>query len=205
MKIVEPGFEILTIVDEVTIMKRLETIGRIAYKSENNITDDSYTKFINIIMSKKHYSVLEHVSISVKIICDRGVSHEWVRHRIASYTQESTRYCNYSKDKFGRELTFIKPKFDNYIAEKIWMNTMEVIESAYMAMLDNKVSPQFARSILPTSVKTEFVVTKNLRAWLNFFSLRTMPDVHPQMLEITTKLFIEFNRLLPLIFKIEGK
>ena len=109
MKIIEPYIELEDKIDGQAILKKIEKIGRVCYKSENNITEDSAERFIKNIIKNGHESVLEHVSISVRVICDRGVSHEIVRHRIGSYSQESTRYCNYSNDKFGNELTFIKP------------------------------------------------------------------------------------------------
>ena len=109
MKIINPSVQLEDEIDGQAILKKLERIGRTCYKSENNITEDSAERFIQNIIKSGHESVLEHVNISVRVICDRGVTHELVRHRIASYSQESTRYCNYSNDKFGNELTFIKP------------------------------------------------------------------------------------------------
>ena len=114
MKIIEPSVEFVTpmsIIPGIVIMKRIEEIGRVCYKSEDKITEDSYKKFIGNIIKRGHESVLEHCSVTMKFICDRGVSHEIVRHRIGSYSQESTRYCNYSNDKFGNEITVIKPCF----------------------------------------------------------------------------------------------
>ena len=111
MKIINPSVQLEDEIDGQRIMKKIERIGRVCYKSEGNITEDSAERFVKNLMNKNHESVLEHVNISVRVICDRGVSHEIVRHRIASYSQESTRYCNYSNDKFGNELTFIKPCF----------------------------------------------------------------------------------------------
>ena len=109
MKIIKPYIELEDKIDGQAILKKIERIGRTCYKSESNITDDSAERFIKNIIKNGHESVLEHVSITLRVICDRGVSHEIVRHRIASYSQESTRYCNYSKDNFNNELTFINP------------------------------------------------------------------------------------------------
>ena len=134
-------------------------------------------------------AVMEHMTISLIFICDRGVSHEIVRHRMASYCQESTRYCNYSKGKFGSELTFIKPCFweENSLSYKIWESCCEDSERAYMDMLNAGSSPQEARSILPNSLKTQIVVTMNIREWRHFLNLRyfgTAGTPHPQMKQV---------------------
>ena len=171
MKIIEPYIVLEDEINGTEILKKIEKIGRVCYKSENNITEDSAERFIKNIIKNGHESVLEHVSISVRVICDRGVSHEIVRHRIASYSQESTRYCNYSNDKFGNELTFIKPCFWNENYEKYieWRILMNRISDSYFKLLENGATPQEARSILPNSIKTEIVMTMNLREWRHFF------------------------------------
>ena len=113
MKIIAPSHEILTPIDSVQILKHIESCGRICYKSEHKITENSYLKFVKGLVKRGHEAVIEHYSLSVRFTCDRGVSHEIVRHRVASYCQESTRYCNYSNDDFGAEITVIKPLFFN--------------------------------------------------------------------------------------------
>lgn len=202
MKILEPYFEFMDEIKGDDILKRIERIGRVCYKSEDRITGDSAKKFIANILKRGHESVIEHEKISVKIICDRGVTHEIVRHRIASYSQESTRYCNYSNEKFGKELTVIKPLFwtedsDEY---RLWLNTMQVIENTYNKLVELGAEPQQARSILPNSLKTEIVVTMNLREWRHFFQLRTARNAHPQMREISCALLDEFKKKIPIIF-----
>ena len=149
MKIIEPSFEILDEIKGDEILRKIEIIGRVCYKSEDRITEDSSKKFISSILKNGHESVIEHEKISVRIICDRGVTHEIVRHRIASYSQESTRYCNYSNEKFGKELTLIKPIFwdENSEQYKLWLESMEQIEKAYNKMIEMGVTPQEARSI----------------------------------------------------------
>jgi thymidylate synthase (FAD) len=146
--------------------------------------------------------VIEHEKITVKIICDRGVTHEIVRHRIASYSQESTRYCNYAQDKFGNELTFIKPCFweENSEAFSMWYNQMETIERYYLKLISMDVPPEQARSVLPNSLKTEIVVTMNLREWRHFFKLRTSKHAHPQMREISVPLLCKMQESLPAVF-----
>ena len=141
MKIIEPNVSLEQEIETEKIMKHIEKAGRVCYKSENNISNDSADIFIRNILKRGHESVIEHISITFKIVCDRGVTHEIVRHRIASFSQESTRYCNYSQDKFGNELTFIKPCFWSEDSEnfKLWKDMMEKIEERYFELLGNKV------------------------------------------------------------------
>ncbi|MDR1261874.1 MAG: FAD-dependent thymidylate synthase [Oscillospiraceae bacterium] len=202
MRIIEPSFTILTDVNEAEIVRRIERAARVCYKSEDMITDDSAPDFVRRIIKSGHESVIEHESVSVLVVCDRGVSHEWVRHRIASYSQESTRYCNYGKDKFGGEIAFIKPRFWNEDGEqyRIWLDAMRKAEDAYLALLRLGASPQQARGVLPNSLKTELVVTMNLREWRHFFRLRVDKSAHPQMRELAKPMLAEFKRLLPCVF-----
>lgn len=202
MKIIKPSFKIITEINEELILKSIELYGRNAYKSENKITPKSSRSFVKMLINNGHETVLEHQIISTRIICDRGVSHELVRHRIASYTQESTRYCNYSKGRFENEISVIKPLFwsENTTNFEIWKGACEVAEKLYMSLIENGASPEEARSVLPTSLKTEIVVTMNLRQWRYFLRLRTAKDVHPQMREITIPLLNELKRRLPSIF-----
>ena len=205
MKIINAGFQILSNINGMEMLKDIEYIARTCYKSEYMMTDLSAVKMVESLINREHEAMLEHQSISVKFIVDRGVSHELVRHRMASYAQESTRYCNYSKDKFGNEITVIKPCFldedtENY---RIWKSSCEAAEKAYFAMLDNDATPQEARSVLPTSLKTEIVMTANLREWRHFFKLRALGITgkpHPQMLEVTVPLLAEFKTLIPVVF-----
>ncbi len=219
MKIIKPSFSIISPVDG-DMLKSIERAGRTCYKSEDKITDDSAAEFVRMIISRGHESVLEHEKISVLFVCDRGVSHELVRHRIASFSQESTRYCDYSKDKFGAELTFILPCWATTITEghyeslipaqpiptlrsvteHIWLNAMSLAEFHYKKLLDNAWSPQEALSVLPNSLKTEIVVTANLREWRTIFKQRTSPAAHPQMRELMCPLLDEMKRLLPVVF-----
>lgn len=202
MKIVKPSFVIETPFKGEEILKHIEKAGRTAYKSEDKITTDSSSKFTNMLISRGHLSVIEHYNITVRVICDRGVTHEIVRHRLASYTQESTRYCNYSKGKFGNELTIIKPCFWDEKDEKyqIWKQTILFIEESYKKLIEKGAAPQEARSILPNSLKTEIVMTMNLREWRHFFELRTSDGAHPQMREIAIPLLKEFQTKIPIIF-----
>lgn len=202
MRVIEPSFEIITPVDTEAVMRHIELCGRVCYKSEGNIGEGSAERLVKHMLERGHESPIEHFSISVRIICDRGVSHEWVRHRLASYSQESTRYCNYSQDKFGNELTFIKPAGIEAGSEAyaLWEQAMRSAERSYLEMLKIGVAPENARSVLPNSLKTEFICTMNLREWRHFFALRTAPAAHPDMRAIAQPLQAEFRRLLPALF-----
>ena len=202
MKEIRPSFEIMDDIDGAKILQKLERCGRVCYKSEDKITEGSAEKFIGMILKSGHESVLEHEKLTVKFICDRGVTHEIVRHRIASYSQESTRYCNYSKDNFGNELTFIRPCFwaDDSEEYAVWKQAMEEIEKTYVKLISLGAKPEEARSILPNSLKTEIVCTMNLREWRHFFRLRTAERAHPQIREISVALLDELKKRIPVIF-----
>ena len=214
MRLIKPSFEILTPIDRSQILKAIEVAGRTCYKSEDKITDDSASEFVEMIVGRGHLSVVEHQSVSVKFICDRGVSHELVRHRIASFSQESTRYCNYSKDKFDNQLTFIIPSLSKIEpgggdrsdfglhshGEILWLNAMQSSQDIYNSLIQAKWSPQEARSVLPNSLKTEIIVTANLREWREIFRQRCSPAAHPQMRELMVPLRNEFQKVLPEIF-----
>lgn len=201
MRIIEPSFEVMPVNGE-EILKNIERAGRTCYKSEDKITADSARKFVAGIVKSGHESVIEHEKITVRIICDRGVTHEIVRHRIASYSQESTRYCNYSADKFGNELTFIRPFYWNDDPEKmgVWMKAMARIEQVYMQLIQMGATPQEARAILPNSLKTEIVVTMNIREWRHFFKVRCSPAAHPQMREVAIPILKKFQEIIPVVF-----
>ena len=202
MNIINASYHIETPIDGAEILKRIEKAGRTCYKSEDRITEESAEAFVRKLIERGHESVLEHESITVRFVCDRGVSHEIVRHRLASYSQESTRYCNYSNDRFGSELTFIKPCFFKEAkgAYCSWYNTMDFAECAYFDMLEDGCTPQEARSVLPNSTKTEIVMTANLREWRHFLKLRTAKAAHPQMRELTVPLLHELQERIPVVF-----
>ena len=202
MKIIEPSVELINEIDAEKIMRHIELAGRVCYKSESRISDKTAEKFIANILKSGHESVIEHISLTFKIICDRGVTHEIVRHRLASYSQESSRYCDYSNDKFGNELTFIKPCFwaeddENFL---LWKDTMAQLEKTYLEMRKNGARPEQARSILPNSLKTEIFMTANLREWRHFLKLRTATRAHPQMREVALKIYKILNENLPVLF-----
>ncbi len=202
MKVIKPSVEIIDVFDGLDVIRKLELCGRVCYKSEDKITDDSAYKFIENIIKRGHESVLEHFSFSVKFICDRGISHEIVRHRIASYSQESTRYCNYSKGQFNGEITVIEPCFlvPGTAGYDMWYRACQMAEQYYFSMLDWGCSPQEARAVLPNSLKTELVMTANIREWRHFLKLRTSPAAHPQMREVANLLLKELKQKVPVLF-----
>lgn len=202
MKVISPSYEILSMPEGESILKQIELAGRTCYKSEDQITVDSANGFVQRILSSGHHSVIEHVNITVRFICDRGVTHELVRHRLASYSQESTRYANYSKEKFGSGITLIKPLFwqESSPEYSVWLETMEQLEKAYLELVEIGASPEHARSVLPNSLKTEIVMTCNLREWRHVFSLRCSPAAHPQMRQIMLPLLADFHKRIPVLF-----
>lgn len=202
MKIVKADVEIVSKITGTDALKHLELCGRECYHSQGNITADSAKRFVGNIIRRGHESVLEHVSITVRFTVDRGVSHEIVRHRIASFSQESTRYCNYSLGKFGSEITVIEPCFwkrgsDMY---NLWRNACALAERQYLYMIDCGATPQEARTVLPHSVKTGIMMTANIREWRHFLKLRCAEDAHPQMREVALKLLLRFHELIPVCF-----
>lgn len=202
MRIIKPSFEILDPIDGMDVLKKIERCGRVCYKSEGLICNGTAQKFVKNIIERGHESVLEHFSFTAKFICDRGISHELVRHRLASYSQESTRYCNYGQGKFGGEITFIKPCFLDDASEgyEIWKRNCEESEKAYFDLLAWGCTPQEARSVLPNSLKTEVVMTANLREWRHFFKLRCSTAAHPQMRELTIPMLDRLKQIIPVVF-----
>lgn len=192
-------------------LELLELCGRVSYKSEDRITAGSAEKFLKVILTKKHESVLEHVGATMRFVTDRGVSHELVRHRIASFTQESTRYVNYNK----RGMEVVIPVEFVLASEAVlgnptdppyrmpyahWLWSMSDAERTYNSLIDGGCSPQLARSVLPNSLKTEVAMTANLREWRHVFSLRTKPDAHPQMVDLMRQAVTMFKEAVPVLF-----
>ena len=202
MKVIVARYEILDKIDGMEVLKKIEGVARTCYKSEDYIKEGSAERLVKSLIDRGHEAMLEHYSFSIKFICDRGVSHELVRHRMASFAQESTRYCNYSKDKFGNELTFIKPCFweENTHEYFSWCESMGNAEKGYFELLKLEATPEKARSVLPNSIKTEIVMTANLREWRHFLKLRTAQAAHPQMRELTIPLLKELKDKIPVIF-----
>lgn len=197
MRIVEPSIEIIDPVNGEDILNKIEKCGRTCYQSVAK-QDNSSHSFVKMIITRGHESVLEHVSLSVKIVCDRGVSHELVRHRLASYSQESTRYCNYG----NKEIEFVCPvEFQGKLDMLgVWTTHCIQSERAYNLLLSRGCKPENARSILPNSLKTEIVMTANLREWRHFIKLRASKFAHPDMRVIAKMILNEFNKNIPIVF-----
>ena len=221
MKLVHQGHQILSriSIDGIEELQRIEIAGRTCYKSEEKITPDgeSAKRFVKMIIDNGHEAMLEHSSLSVRFICSRGVSHEIVRHRLFSFAQESTRYCNYSKGKFGGECTFIVPpdqdwgvNTDEYedeydesetdSAKIIWYASLKIIEDDYMCLLKEGWTPQQARDVLPNALKTEIVVTGNYREWRHFFKLRCDEKAHPHIRLLAQETLEDLRYRIPVVF-----
>ena len=189
--------------------KLIERIARTCYKSEDKITEDSYKKIIQNLIDRGHEAMIEFGDIIVRFTCDRGVSHELVRHRLASFAQESTRYCNYESEKFGSEITVIdlatgfKYDLTNPIDIKkytVWNRTVKNCEDGYIELIELGATAQESRSVLPNSLKTEVNIKMDFRSWRNFFKLRIPPSAHPQMRQLVIPFFIETKNLVPVVF-----
>ncbi len=202
MRVIEPSHKIIYLPEPEEILKIIEIAGRTCYKSEHKISKDSATEFIRRIIRSGHESVIEHSICTVKFICDRGVSHELVRHRLAAYSQESTRYANYSSNRFGSEITVIKPSFFKEGTKEYttWLRAMEEAEKAYMELISLGARPEEARSVLPNSLKTEIIMSANFREWRHVLRLRCSKRAHPQIREIMIPLLEELKDRIPVIF-----
>lgn len=201
MMIIAPSVAVPKTQLAVDTLIRLERYARVCYKSEAKSSSEP-ARFLKGLLQKGHESVFEHEKCTVLFTVDRGVSHELVRHRIGSYSQESTRYCNYHKARFGHEIAVIEPFFlvgtNGY---SIWRDACQKSEDAYMKLTGLGFSPQEARSVLPNSLKTEIVVTYNLREWRHFFNLRCSPEAHPQMRQVAIPLLLTFRNWLGPVFE----
>lgn len=186
MKIVRPSVKLEWITPGA--LQVIEGAGRVCYKSEDKITADSAEDFVRRIIARGHEAVIEHACASFRIVTDRGITHEIVRHRLASYCQESTRYCNYAGEKFGREISVIEPTGLEQGQHEAWRAGCEAAEVAYFQMLERGAPPQIARSVLPTCLKTEIIMTCNFREWRHFLKLRLGKGAHPQVIEVAEQI-----------------
>lgn len=213
MILVKPSYEIVSEIEKDKILRIIERAARVCKKSEKYINESSAEKMAKLLLDEHHEAMIEFADLTVKFICDRGVSHEIVRHRLGSYAQESTRYCNYSKDKFNGQVTFIIPEWlnveegqykDGYSSENTniaaWLNCMLSCEAYYNRLINNGWKAEQARSVLPNSTKTEIIVKYNLREWRHFFKMRCSSAAHPQMREIAIPLLNELKERIPVIF-----
>ena len=199
MEVVKQSCEIVSPFDREIALSVLEMAGRTCYKSQ---CGDS-GKFIKKITKSGHHSVVEHYVVSVRIITNRAISHQLVRHRVASFSQESQRYCNYSKDKFDNQLTFIDPIDLNENQYNCWNESMTQAEQNYFKMIEEGCKPQQAREVLPNACKTEMVMTANLREWAHVFELRTKNGADPMVMDLIRPLQKQFQEILPEVFGVE--
>ncbi len=199
MKIVEPSVMLEWITPNA--LMQIERAARTCYQSECTNSLRGQEEFIRSLIRLGHLSVLEHGVASLRIVCDRGISHEIVRHRLASYSQASTRYCNYSKNRFGEEIRVIVPCTMKYENKALWQSVVEQSEKVYLQLLQQGESPQVARSVLPTCLATELVMTANFREWRHFLELRCAPQAHPDMREIADKVKAILQAEYPVAFE----
>lgn len=202
MKIVDQSIEVLTKTPYEDAVRLVEEAGRTCYKSETKGTVEGAEKFIRGIIKRGHESVIEHFTITVRVITDRGTTHQIVRHRLASYSQESTRYCNYSKDKFGNEITVIKPNFnEDSLNYKNWKACCEDSEIAYLHLLGDGATPEQARAVLPTCLKTELVMTMNVREWRHFLKMRLDKAAQKEIRDLAQMILDQFKEKYPVFFE----
>ncbi len=202
VKIVEPHVEIITPLDGEAILKHLELCARNCYKSEDKITPDSARTMIKKLLELGHEAMIEHYNLTVKLTCDIGVYKDLTRHRLVSFAIESTRYCNYSKGKFGNELSVIKPCHikENTPEYDLWLSTMQTIEKNYNQMAALGCRPDQLRMLLPHSTKADVIMTANLREWRHIFKLRCAPAAHPTVQEVMDMLLAKLRSEIPVIF-----
>lgn len=202
MKIIEPKIEIEK-VDYNQIMKNLERACRTCYRSEDKITAESHKTLLKNCVNRGHESILEHEKITIRMICDIGVYKDLTRHRHASFSIESTRYCNYGKDKFDNEIKFIEPvniekDTDLY---KEWKKSLEEMEKHYLNMTELGATPDQMRMILPHSTAAVVTMTANIREWKHILSLRCTKHAHPAVEQVMIPVLIHFKKNMPEIFE----
>lgn len=198
VRVVEPRVEVVACPDGHEALRLIEAAGRTCWKSEGRTTEGSHERFVSNLLAKEHESVIEHVSATVRIVCDRGVSHELVRHRLASYSQESTRYVGYDRNGFEVVRPCYWPEDSDLYWQ--WKGAMQAAEAVYGLLRRQGATPQEARAVLPHSMKTEIVMTANLREWRHFLRLRTARSAHPQMRQIAGMIGEELSRRIPILF-----
>lgn len=185
--------------DGLIALRKCEYCGRVSHRSEDKITEDSYDKFIrSIVIDHGDFSIIEHASVTVEALVDRGITHEWVRHRLGAYTQESTRFVNYDKKNSFNFISPLEENMDGFVA---FCNNCHTSEQYYLSILRSNKSPQIARSVLPNALASKIIVTYNLRMWRHFFIMRTSKETHPQFKEVTIPLLKEFQEKIPILYE----
>lgn len=198
MKIVEQSAELIDDVDGAAILKKIERCGRVCYQSQPK--EDSAENFVRMLIKRGHESVLEHESLTFRIVTSRGIMSELTRHRIASFSVESTRYVKYD------ELTVIKPVGLTPVGEYLWKSETEFIEKSYRLLIRNGERPEVARDVLPQCTKSELYMTANLREWRHILKLRLSKAAHPAMRELAGMIYDIIKEKVPVIVEdIEGR
>jgi thymidylate synthase (FAD) len=195
--------------DGIALLKKIEWCGRISHRSEDKKTSDSWNRFIrSVVLEHGDWSIVEHAILSCDFYVDRGITHEIVRHRLFSFTQESTRFVNYEKKM---PASFVEPSFN--VSDKtdpsdpgceqsfIWRNAISFLEGAYKSLIEAGCKPQIARSVFPNALASRIIITGNLRNWRHFFLMRTSKEAHPQMKEVTIPLLKQFQECIPIIYE----
>ena len=200
MRLVEPWIKVENF-DGVKIMKRIERACRTCYRSEDKISEESYKNLLTNCLNRGHESVLEHEKITVRIYSDIGTYKDLTRHRFASFSVESTRYCSYNKDKYGNEIAVVNPVYmeDKEVFET-WKKAKEDMEKAYMKMKELGASTDMCREVLPHSTAAEYTMTANIREWKHILELRTTNHVHPAIRQVLIPLLLLFKEQMPEIF-----
>ena len=201
MKIIKPKIYVENI-DGIKVMKRIERACRTCYRSEGSIDDESYKRLIKNCINRGHESVLEHEKVTIRMICDIGVYKDLTRHRFGSFSIESTRYCNYGKDKFENEIKFIEPVNIDKTSElyKDWYRTVDFIEQEYVRMSRMGATPDQMRMILPHSTAAEVTMTANIREWRHILKLRASKMAHPAIQQLMIPLLLHFKTIMPELF-----
>lgn len=203
MKLIKPKVEILDNINGEEVINKIAKVARTCYKSEDASTAEKDKKLVENLVKSGHEAMIEFFDITVKFTCDRAIANEIVRHRIASYAQESTRYCNYSKDKFNNELTFIKPIWYDSLGithKQDFEIALERCEDDYLEFIKQGWTPQQARAVLPLALKTEINMKTNLREWRHFFKLRCSTAAHPDIRVLALDLLEQMHNQIPIIF-----
>lgn len=202
MKLITPFFETLTPINGIEFLKQIELAARTSTMSIDEVTEDSYKKLIPHLLTKKHYSPFEFVNIAVRFTTSRAVLDELRTHRIGSHVMASTRYCNYSKDRYGNQLTFCAPDYleEDNVAMSIWLYAMERAENDYFALLDSGWTPERARGVLPLDIASTMTTSFNLRQWREFFIQRTIKAAHSEFRRLSIPLLAEFKKEIPFVF-----
>jgi len=203
MKLINPSIQVISPLNGEEILRHCELAIRNCYKSEDKIGTDSHKKLVQTILDSHHYSTIEHFSITVRVICSRACLAQWTRHRHFSFSVESQRYCNYSRSKFDSGITFIKPQdYYNYTTEQKFLfdQAMESCEAQYLGLIAAGLAAQNARNVLNNAVKTEMVVTANLRAWRDFLQKRTDKSAQDEIRYLSNEILTQFQTNIPVIF-----